>query len=58
MRHILKSHKKELNDSEAKADSAGEHFTEPEINEKAEMLFECGSCGKNLTTKWGSFFDS
>lgn len=45
MRHIIKSHTKESNDSIVKE--------EVEEDQSLETSFECGSCGRTLTTKWG-----
>jgi hypothetical protein len=55
MRHILKSHKKEMNESGVKIEPGEEVVDDQEMFEKVETTFECGFCGKLLTTKWGLF---
>lgn len=55
MRHIMKSHTNETNMNSIKIEP-GEEAIETihhEILERIEKSYECGSCGKILTTKWG-----
>jgi uncharacterized Zn-finger protein len=58
MRHILKSHTKEMNISHIKAEHGEETVLIQNASEKVENSFECESCGKILTTKWGELKSS